>query len=153
MLVIHRKTQEAIIAEIVPIETKDFKLIKKQKKFSFDWELDKPYLCFKLVLKGTNNILGLMSIMDYPNELRIEIHLIELSKENKGKDKKIGRIAGCLIAYACRIAFSKGYDGFVSLVPKTELIKHYQEAYGFQQIGRQLALLDEPSKKLIDKYL
>ena len=153
MLVIHRKTRKALKAEIKNLTENDLKFIQHKKRFSFDWRLEKAYDCFKLVIKDTNNILGLMSLIDYPNELRIEIHLIELSKEHKGKDKKIGRIAGCLIAYACRIAFSKGYDGFVSLVPKTTLIKHYQETYGFQKLGRQMALSEESSKKLIDKYL
>lgn len=153
MLVIHRKTQKAIIAEIVPLETKDFKLIKKQKQFSFDWELEKPYDLYKLVLKEQKEIVGLMSLIDFPEELRIEIHLLELAKENTGKDKKIERIAGCLIAYACKLSFVKGYDGFVSLVPKTRIINHYQQAYGFMQFGRQLAVLGEVSRSLIQKYL
>jgi len=153
MVVINRKDQKVLIVEIKALTTKDFELIRREKQFSFDWDLEKAYQLFKLVLKNTNTILGLMSLINYPNELRIEIHLIELAAGNKGKNKKIERIAGCLIAHACKIAFEKGYDGFVSLVPKTKLIKHYQEAYGFQQFGRQLALLDESSKKLIDKYL
>lgn len=153
MIVINQKNQEIYTAQIKAVGAKDFKLIRREKQFSFDWKLEKEHQLFKLVLKDTNTILGLMSLIDYPSELRIEIHLLELSEENKGKDKKIGRIAGCLIAYACKLAFKKGYGGFVSLVPKTRLIKHYQKAYGFLQFGRQLALLDESSKKLIEKYL
>ncbi|MFK7982975.1 MAG: GNAT family N-acetyltransferase [Saprospiraceae bacterium] len=153
MIVINQENQEIYTAQIKTVRAKDLKQIHCEKQFSFDWELEKANQLFKLVLKDTNTILGLMSLIDYPSELRIEIHLLELSEAHKGKEKKIGRIAGYLIAYACKLAFKKGYGSFVSLVPKTRLIKHYQEAYGFLQFGRQLALLDESSKKLIEKYL
>ena len=62
-------------------------------------------------------------------------------------------IAGCLIAWACRLAFIRGYYGFVSLVPKTRLIEHYKNAYGFEQFGRQLAVDTEQSHRLIKQYL
>ncbi len=42
-----------------------------------------------------------MSVEDIPVELRIEIRLIEVSKENIGHEKEYDRIAGCLIAFAC----------------------------------------------------
>ena len=40
------------------------------------------------------------------------------SNTNKGENKEYDYVAGCLIAYACEIAFNNGYDGFVSLKPK-----------------------------------
>lgn len=104
-------------------------------------------------MKEEEEIVGLISIIDIPEELRLHIHLLEISGENIGRSKKIERIAGCLIAYARRISFSKGYGGFVSLIPKTRLINYYQEKYGFPQFGRQLAVLGETSKNLIQKYL
>jgi hypothetical protein len=100
-----------------------------------------------------NEIVGLMALKDVPEELRIEIVLLECSQENVGKTKVYERIAGCLMAFACRLAFIRGYYGFVSLVPKTQLIQHYLKMYGFEQFGRQLALDLDRSKLLIDKYL
>ena len=67
------------------------------------------------------------------------------------KNKKTGNIAGCLIAFACRESFKKGYGGFVSLMPKTELISYYKN-YGFVEAGTLLAIWEENSKKLITKY-
>ena len=153
MIVIHRKTQKAIIAEIVPLESKDFKLIKKQKQFSFDWELEKPYDLYKLILKEQKEIVGLMSIIDVSKELRLEINLLEISKKNVGKEKQLERIAGCLIAFACELSFSKDYDGFVSLLPKTKLIEHYKKKYGFRQFGNQLAVFEKISENLIQQFL
>ena len=94
-----------------------------------------------------------MSVLDVGEELRIEVHLIEVSKENRGKNKLIEGVAGCLIAYACNLSFEKGYQGFVSLVPKSVLIHHYVEKYGFKQFGRQLALDYYEAVALINKYL
>ena len=63
-----------------------------------------------------------MSLIDYPEEYRIHLNLIEIQSKNQGKNKKIDRIAGCLIAFACELSFARGYYGFVSLQPKTRLI-------------------------------
>lgn len=74
-----------------------------------------------------------------PDEFRVQVNLIENSSDNKGRDKEIDRIAGCLLAFAVQVAFENGYAGFTSLVPKTELIELYVSKYGFKRYGRQLA--------------
>lgn len=94
-----------------------------------------------------------MHLKDYPQELRIEIKLLEVRKEMVGRKKTVTGIAGCLIAFACEQAFKKGYRGFVSLVPKTHLIAHYITKYGFSQYGRQLAIEGVKANQLIEQYL
>jgi len=79
--------------------------------------------------------------------------LVELSKAHIGKSKQIDRIAGCLIAFAVQISFEKGYAGFISLVPKTVLIKLYIQKYGFSKYGSQLAIDGKAAISLIQKYL
>jgi hypothetical protein len=119
----------------------------------FNWSKEKEHYIYKLFLTATEKIVELMSVIDVGQELRIEIHLIEVSKENRGRNKLIEGIAGCLIAYACRLSFDKGYQGFVSLIPKTKIINLYIDNYGFKQFGRQLALDYDEALLLIDKYL
>jgi len=58
-----------------------------------------------------------------------------------------------LLAFATKAAFDKGYLGFTSLVPKTELIELYVTKYGFTQYGRQLAIERQAAINLIQKYL
>ena len=94
-----------------------------------------------------------MSVIDYPEEYRIHLNLIEISSSTIGKSKKIENIAGCLIAFACQLAFIRGYAGFVSLQPKTRLIALYQDKYGFRQYGRLLAVEQNSSRLLINNYL
>ena len=97
-------------------------------------------------------ILGLISLVDCPEEYRIHLNLIEVGSKNRGKDKEVENIAGCLIAFACQIAFDKDYFGFVSLKPKTRLIDLYQDKYGFRQYGRLLAVEQRSSISLINKF-
>jgi len=153
MLLFEKSSGQKIPAKIEPMEHKDFKEIKEKRTFGFNWELEKDNLVFKILRLDTNEIVGLMSILDFPRELRIEINLIEASKDHVGKNKRLENIAGCLIAYACKISFEKGYLGFVSLIPKTELINHYIEEYGFRQFGNQLAIQLEASEALMLKFL
>ena len=146
-----KKIFEEGIIDIVSKE--DFSKIKKSKQFEFDWNKEKKNLVFKIHKKNEEDILGLISLIDFPKELRIEIHLLEISSNNIGKNKVIDRLAGCLIAYACTLAFEKDYDGFVSLVSKTEIVKLYKEKYGFQEMGNHLCTLLHNSESLINEYL
>ncbi|HEV2482503.1 MAG TPA: hypothetical protein VGS79_22720 [Puia sp.] len=75
-------------------------------------------------------ILGLMRLTDHPGD-GIEIALLEVSAENRRGKKKFAHIAGCMIAFACRESFKRGYEGWVFLVPKTYLVQHYSSKYGF----------------------
>jgi hypothetical protein len=154
MKLLETSSGELVEATIVEMEPKDFHKIKRGKDFVFDWSLEEAHDVYKICLKGEETkILGLLSLIDHPAELRIHISLIEVIKEHIGKEKILDNIAGCLIGFACGIAFKKGYEGFVSLFPKTRLIDFYQEKYGFRQYGRLLALEHEQSKRIIDQYL
>lgn len=154
MKLIDTSSGDLVEAIILELEPKDFQEIKKGKVFVFDWSLEEKHDVYKICLKGQETkILGLLSLIDHPAELRIHISLIEVVKEQVGREKTLDHIAGCLIGFACGIAFRKGYEGFVSLLPKTRLIDWYQEKYGFRQYGRLLALEHEQSKRVIDQYL
>ena len=156
MKLLYTSTQKAFKAEIVAVEEKDFQRIKKSRQLEFDWEEERDKDVFKIVPKseeGNPEILGLISLTNIREELRIHINLVESSNENKGKHKKVDRIAGCLIAFAVKLAFEQGYMGFTSLIPKIELIELYIEKYGFSQYGRQLAIERKAAMALIQKYL
>lgn len=145
------KVLESLIEKVVD---SDYDLVQKSKEYSFDWKVESKNDVYKIYLLGKEKeILGMMSLIDYPGEYRIHLNLIEIGSSNIGKKKKIENIAGCLIAFACELAFMRGYSGFVSLQPKTSLIDLYQERYGFRQYGRLLALEQDASSLLINKYL
>lgn len=121
--------------------------------FEFDWSKESKYETYKLSLASNRQILGLVSIERIVEELRIEVRLLEISIENVGRRKKYDGIAGILLAFACKESFKSGFYGFVSLIPKTGLINHYKEKYGFKQFGRHMAIELAASELLMKKYL
>ena len=88
MKVIDTLTGEKHLVDILPVEMVDFKILTKDRYF-FDWNLEKKQEVFKLLIKGSKDILGLVSIERIPQEWRIHIRLLTVSKENKGSEKKI----------------------------------------------------------------
>lgn len=152
------ETQKEFEAEIHEVTDEDLKRIRDSKQFQFDWakEREGENYVFKITRaseEASQEIFGLLSITNMPEEFRIHVNLIENSNENKGEKKKVDRIAGCLLAFSAQISFEKGYSGFVSLVPKTKLIGLYVNKYGFSQYGRQLAIEGKAAIHLIQKYL
>lgn len=153
MILKKRETGELFKAEIGRLSSEQFDKIESDKRFGFDWSKEKDYDVYQIRFVSGEDILGLISLEDVPKELRIFIRLIEVSKENQGVDKEYENIAGCLISYACMIAFERDYEGFVSLIPKTELIEHYRNRYGFVEGGVHMYLEGERAEVLIEKYL
>jgi hypothetical protein len=153
MFLINRKSGQKVLSEIVAISETELSDILEENSFGFDWQQETHYDLYALRLMDTKDTVGLMALKDVKDELRIEIVLLESSKDNIGASKTYDHIAGSLIAWACRLAFIRGYYGFVSLTPKTRLIAYYKNAYGFEQFGRQLAVDTQQSQRLIKKYL
>ena len=138
---------------ITELSTRALKKLSKDKvRFQFDWT-DTCDTIYQLEIIASGEILGLVAIDIVVAELRVEICLLEVSSENIGKGKKYEHIAGMLIAYVCRLSFELGFFGFVSLIPKTRLIKHYEETDGFVSYGTHLVVDLEASELLINKYL
>ena len=70
----------------------------------------------------------------------IEVNLVESDKVHIGKNRRLEWIAVNLLAFTCREAFRKGYHTIVFFIPKTNLISHWIEKYGFTHIGTGLSL-------------
>ena len=153
MKLISLRSGEATEAEITEVAEEDYEVITSSGRFTFDWRKERENLVYKIRFIGREDILGLISLIDIPPEYRLHINLIESSVENRGKNKLIARIPGCLIAFAIRQSITYGYEGFVSLKPKTKLIEHYITTYGFRQYGMYLAIYEDACQQLITKYL
>lgn len=153
MKLLNKRSNRRFEAEVIGIGAAEVASITRSKRFEFNWSKEGASQIFKIVKAGDELALGLLAIIDYPYESRIHVQLIESANENKGRDKKIDWIAGCLLAYSAQLSFQKGYMGFVSLILKTELIPLYMGKYGFQQVGRQLALETHAAIELIKQYL
>lgn len=138
--------------EITPVEKLDYKSISKRRYF-FDWNSEQDYEVYKLRIVGTNEILGLVSLERIPEEWRVHIRLLTVSKENQGKEKRFDRIAGNLIAYAAKIAV-RDFAQFacISLKPKSQIVRHYIDTYNMSLTGLTLSLEVPEILELIKKY-
>ncbi|CAH1000958.1 hypothetical protein LEM8419_01970 [Neolewinella maritima] len=142
-----------LASAIETVSGADYRWIADTPHFRFNWKKESANEVYKMFLVDEDEILDLVSLTDGPEEYRIHLDLIETSEEHRGEKKTISNIAGCLIAFACKLAFERRYDGFVSLQPKTKLIDLYQERYHFRQYGHYLGVEQELARKLIEEYL
>ena len=147
-------TQEVFDTEVVRLTLKDVSQIKKSD-WQFEWAKeikDKTKEVYKLTTVNNPTIIqGLLSIEDKQDH--IFMHLIESSKFNKGKDKIYLGVPGNLVAYACKVAVDKGYQGFLAFDAKTALIKHYQESlYATHFRGLRMFIETNAALRLISQY-
>lgn len=81
------------------------------------------------------------------------MHLIESAPFNIGKDKIYLGVPGNLVAFACKLSFQRGKEGYVSFIAKTKLIDHYKKTLGADHFGGQLMVINTDSAlKLTNKY-
>jgi hypothetical protein len=152
MKVFHVPRRQLEKAEISLVKRRDL-TVSVRKRFDFDWSKERDYEIYKITLVGHDTILGLMSLQVIEQESRIEIKLLESAKENIGRKKMYDRVAGCLIAFACKLSFNKGFDGLISLIPKTVLVAHYIRKYQMLPMGSHLAIKRDNALVLIQEYL
>lgn len=89
---------------------------------------------------------------------------IEIAPHNRGNDNKYERVAGCLIAFACRLSFIlgqadfKGWLAFDVLEEKEEdqkkLMALYSKNYKAKRFGETtMYITPQDGEELIKKYL
>ncbi|WP_242457667.1 hypothetical protein [Pedobacter sp. BS3] len=89
---------------------------------------------------------------------------IEIAPHNKGEKRRYDSVAGCLIAYACRLSFIHGtndYKGWLAFDVMEEdkkdeikLMALYCQKYGALKWGETtMVIAPETGEKLINEYL
>ncbi len=141
--------------EISTLKKSDLKSIFKNTKWNFNWTAEFNDLTkevYKLTIVNNEEIIqGLLSIT-IEND-HIFMNLLENAPFNIGKEKLYEGVAGNLVAYACKVSFQKGHDGFVAFTAKSNLIKHYEERLGAVHFRNQRMIIDTNSAKfLVVKY-
>ena len=140
--------------EILEFTPADIRKLKKAD-WLFDWKAEAKSvekIVYKLIIAGNETIIqGLISLQDRGDH--IFMSLIESSKFNRGAKKLYLGVPGNLVAFACKLSFDKGYDGYVSFESKTKLIAHYQKTLGAHVLfGNIMAIDTRAATKLVDQY-
>ena len=141
--------------EISLLTKSDLKSITKSRGWLFDWkyEFNQPDReVFKLTIIDNPDIVqGLISFTVRTDH--VYMFLLESAPFNLGKGKLYEGVAGNLVAYACKVSFQRGGEGFVSFESKTKLIDHYVKTLGAYHFGGHLMVIDTiAAKKIVDKY-
>jgi hypothetical protein len=149
--IINAVTGDIFDTEVHVANIHDLKNIKKEWHFDWEKEFSKGKV-YKLIIEGNPNILqGLISLIDQKDHTYVS--LVENAPYNIGANKIYEGVAGNLFTFACKVAFERGYEGYISFHAKTELIEHYMKSLGAKRINTQLLYIDtKEATILINRY-
>jgi hypothetical protein len=141
--------------EVSLLEKPDIKEIAKKNGWNFNWNNEFKSIekeIYKLTIVNNPKIIqGMLSLTIESDH--VFMNLLESAPFNIGKGKLYEGVPGNLVAFACKISFQKGFDGFVAFDSKTKLIKHYENTLGAFHFNNQRMILETgASKILVQKY-
>ena len=154
MYVIEAKSGNSFPVKVSAATLGDLVEIDLLSSWSFKWTQEHEKQVVKQVMhrNGSEFVLALMSYVIKRGFL--EIILLEVVPSCRGRKKKFERIAGNMLAFACRASMRAGSDGFVALTPKTVLWQHYIDQYGARPAaGNRLMFDADTAELLISKYI
>lgn len=148
-------TGDSFATSISLVSKSDILKITKKAGWAFNWKYEFEQHnreVYKLTIVNNQHIIqGLVCVQVVTDH--VYMHLLESAPFNRGNSKMYSGVAGNLVAFVCQLSFQRGYQGNVSFVSKTSLIKHYEESLGAAHIGRQVMIVETTAaRKLIDKY-
>lgn len=141
--------------EVSLLNKSDLRNVTKSKGWLFNWRNEfnqSDREVYKLtILDNPDIIQGLISITVRKDH--VYMFLLESAPFNLGKKKLYEGVPGNLVAFACKVSFQRGGEGFVSFESKTKLIDHYVETLGAYHFGGHLMVIDTiAAKKLVNQY-
>jgi hypothetical protein len=153
--IINRISGDSFETQVALLKKQELKEVTKTKGWNFNWRSElaqNDREVYKLTIVSNPHIIqGLTSLTIKPDH--VYLNLLENAPFNIGKDKLYEGVAGNLVAFACKLSFQRGGQGFVSFQAKTKLIDHYVKTLGAYHFGGHLMVIDSiAAQKLIDKY-
>ena len=148
-------TGDTFPTDISYLTKDDLKEVTKKNGWTFNWRTELNYPdreVYKLTIQGNPHVIqGLVCLRIEPDH--IYMTLIESAPFNRGRHKIYLGVPGNLVAYACRLSFQKGYEGFISFHSKTALIEHYIKSLGAYHAGGHLMIIEtHAAQQLVEKY-
>jgi hypothetical protein len=113
----------------------------------------------------TPNVIEGCLVFQMVNKVLPYMAYVEIAPHNRGKDRELENVGGCLIAYACRLAHMHGKDenkGWLTFdvmeaseKESIRLMAHYSKGYEALRVGDTTTMLIGPDsgEKLIERYL
>lgn len=122
------------------------------------------YQTYILVCEETpNNIEGCL-IFRMKDKIEPYMAFVEIAPNNKNEKRKYDKVAGCLIAFACRLSFIKGQNDFKGWLAfdvleedkenEIRLMSLYSKKYSALKFGKTTMVIPpEGGEKLIREFL
>ena len=131
---------------------------KREKMFTFPWhkvtESEETPLIYELFAEGRKEVQGRIAFRVGGGVAFVD--LIESAKLNRGPNKMFEGVGIHLFAIAMMQSFNAGYNGYVTLEPKTikELIAYYESIGAvYSPITGYMTFYPEASLKIVKKYI
>ena len=136
----------------------ELRALKKQG-WLFNWnatELKKSDI-YKLTVKKSQEIQGVVAIENQPGNYAYHLSLAESAPQNRGVNRKYDGVGGHLFAIAAQKSLEAGYGGFIYFEAKNrELVDHYRDAFGAMLIGMpheySMIIDEDAAQKLLRAY-
>ena len=116
----NRISGDSLMTEVLLLTKSDLNLITKKNGWLFSWKQEFESTekeIYKLTILHNENIIqGLISISIKTDH--VFLNLIESAAFNRGESKLYEGVPGNLVAFACRLSFQRGYEGFVAFHAK-----------------------------------
>ena len=124
----------------------------------------KDFEIYVLVKDETPNIIEGCLTFEMKDKIEPYMAFVEVAPHNYGNGKEHERVAGCLIAYACRLSFMKAddvYKGWLAFdvleenkEDEIKLMAIYSKKYGaLKYTDTTMVIPPIGGQKLIDEYL
>jgi hypothetical protein len=141
--------------EVSLITKKDLKQCTKKNGWQFLWTSEYNDIkkeVYKLTIVNNSDIIqGLLSVTYEADH--VFMNLVESAPFYIGKSKIYEGVSGNLVAFACKLSFQRGFDGFIGFTAKTKLIEHYEKTLGAYHFGGHRMIIPTNSAKiLVEKY-
>ncbi|NNV55879.1 hypothetical protein [Limnovirga soli] len=149
------KSGDSFPTEISLLTKAEVKRLTKKNNWQFNWvnELKIPTReVYKLTISNNPAIIQGVISLEVKTD-HVYMHLIESAPFNIGKNKTYLGVPGNLVAFACKLSFQRGGEGYVSFLSKTKLIEHYEKSLGAIHFGgHNMVITTEVALILTNKY-
>ena len=151
----NRISGDSLMTEVLLLSKSDLNHITKKNGWLFNWKQELAATekeVYKLTIIHNEHIVqGLTSVSIKSDH--IFLNLIESASFNRGENKLYEGVPGNLVAFACRLSFQRGFEGYITFHAKTPLIKHYEKTLKAIHHGNQLMVIDTNAvTELVNKY-
>lgn len=122
----------------------------------------KDYETYTLTTLKTPEIIEGCLIINTKSTSEVYIAFVEIAPHNRGNGKRYDKVAGCLIAFACRQSFIKDKEGYLAFdvleerkEDEIKLMEMYSQKYHALRLDNSttMIILPEGSEILINEYL